>query len=233
MTETRQTCRWHVFPDVRALQEAAAREIALAAEAALAQRGAFHLVLAGGNTPRGVYEKLAGLKTNWLGWHIYFGDERCLPPDHPERNSCMATSAWLQQTDIPHMQIFAIPGELGSVRGAKDYASVVDDVTFDLALLGLGEDGHTASLFPGHDWGTGPDAAPVLAVHRAPKPPPERISLSANCLSRAHRVVFLATGASKRDAVRRWRAGEPIPASAIVPGNGVDIFLDQDSSGTE
>ncbi len=232
MSDIRQACRWHVFPDIEALQERAAQEIARAANAALAERGAFHLVLAGGNTPRGVYERLPGVKTNWLGWHIYFGDERCLPPDHPERNSSMASSAWLRHIDIPRMQIFAMPGELGSVRGAKEYAKALRGVSFDLVLLGLGEDGHTASLFPGHEWGARPDAPAVLPVHHAPKPPPERISLSAHRLSQARQVLFLVTGASKREAVRRWRAGETIPAGAVAPRQGVDVFVEEASMDT-
>ena len=84
---------------------------------------------------------------------------------------------------------------------------------FDLVLLGLGEDGHTASLFPNHDWGIAPDAPDVLAVFNAPKPLTERVSLSAARLSRAREVLFLIAGDAKREAVKRWRAGENIPAS--------------------
>ena len=101
--------------------------------------------------------------------------------------------------------------------------------SFDLVLLGLGEDGHTASLFPSQDWGEGQESADALPVFNAPKPPPERVSLSAQRLGKAEQVLFLVTGAGKREAVSRWQAGDPIPASAIHPANGVDVLLTTES----
>jgi 6-phosphogluconolactonase len=97
---------------------------------------------------------------------------------------------------------------------------------FDLVLLGLGEDGHTASLFPGHDWGVRSDAPDVIAVFDAPKPPPQRVSLSAARLSRAREVLFLVEGIAKRDAVARWRMGANIPARSIRPRAGVDVLVE-------
>lgn len=225
--QTGQNCRWHALPDAHALEQAAVVRILDAARQAIDGTGAFHLVLAGGNTPRRIYVALAGAPADWARWHIWFGDERCLPPDHPERNSRMAAEAWLDQVPIPPAQIHAMPAELGAGEAARQYAVTLagrDD--FDLVLLGLGEDGHTASLFPGHDWGTAADAPAVLAVFDAPKPPPERISLSARRLSAARRVVFLVGGAGKRQAVAGWRAGANLPAAAIAPAGGVDILLD-------
>lgn len=222
-----QLCRWQVFPDAEALRDAAVDVIDQAARQSIAARGEFHIVLSGGNTPRAVHERLVSLKTDWSAWHIYFGDERCLPPHHPERNSCMAHDAWLDCVAIPPMQVHMIPAELGAVRAAQEYAKVLREVgEFDLVMLGLGEDGHTASLFPGHDWGTADDSPDVLAVHDAPKPPPERVSLSAARLSRAHRVMFLVTGEAKREAVARWQAGENLPASAIAPEGGVEALVE-------
>lgn len=222
-----QICHWQVFPDAEALRDAAVAVIDQAARQAIAARGEFHIVLSGGNTPRAVHERLVSLKTDWGVWHIYLGDERCLPPHHPERNSCMAHGAWLDCVAIPPMQVHMIPAELGAVRAAQEYAKVLREVgEFDLVMLGLGEDGHTASLFPGHDWGVEEHSPDVLAVHDAPKPPPERVSLSAARLSRAHRVMFLVAGASKREAVARWQAGESIPASAIAPEGGVEVLVE-------
>lgn len=191
-------------------------------------RSAFHLVLAGGATPRALYARMAELDTDWRDWHVWFGDERCLPAGHPERNSRMAQDAWLTDSVIPVAQIHPIPSELGAAAAANAYANSLREVEqFDLVLLGLGEDGHTASLFPGQDWGTCPDSPDVLAVTNAPKPPPERVSLSARRLSRARAVLFLVSGADKCDAVAAWRRGEPIPAAAIRPVAGVDVLAER------
>jgi 6-phosphogluconolactonase len=221
-----QQRRWHLYDDNASLQQRAARIILRAAREAMNERGAFHIVLAGGSTPRAIYAQLATAPADWSRWHIYFGDERCLPPDHPDRNSHMAQEAWLRHVPLPAAHIHPIPAQLGPERGAQDYACHLADVDrFDLVLLGLGEDGHTASLFPGQDWGMATDGPPTLAVRAAPKPPPERVSLSAARLSRARQVLFLVTGAGKGPPVAQWRHGAAIPADAIRPADGVDILL--------
>lgn len=222
-----QECRWHNFSTCAELEQAAAQAILQAAQQAISQRGAFHIVLAGGNSPRRVYENLREADTDWAAWHIYIGDERCLPPDHAERNSRMAALAWLNQVAIPAAQIHPIPAELGAEIAASRYAQVVNEIEqFDLVLLGLGEDGHTASLFPDHDWGTTPDAPSTLAIYDSPKPPPERVSLSAYRLGAARLVMFLVSGNSKRQAVKDWRNGVTIPAAEIAPANGVDVYIE-------
>ncbi len=219
--------RWHEFDSRIAFEQAASRFILESAELSIDTRGAFRIVLAGGNTPRNIYRKLCDAETDWSAWHVYFGDERCLPADDPERNSSMARSAWLDHVPIPARQVHIIQGELGPEAAAEGYARDLADVgEFDLVLLGLGEDGHTASLFPGKDWGEAEDAQPVLAVHDAPRMPLDRVTLSVRRLSDARRVMFLVTGESKMDAVNRLKAGERIPASAIRPGAGVDIYTD-------
>jgi len=221
-----QLCRWHPFQSLNELERAATQAILNAARAAIASRGAFHLVLAGGSTPRNVYQLLRAAQATWNAWHIYFGDERCLPPQHTERNSRMAQDAWLNHVAIPPQHIHIIPAELGAETAAENYARQLANVDeFDLVLLGLGEDGHTASLFPGHNW----NGASALAVHNAPKPPPDRVSLSAARLSRARAVLFLVGGASKQQAVNAWRNGQPLPAAAISPVSGVDVYLDNAS----
>ncbi len=174
-----------------------------------------------------MYRLLRGQNTGWAHWNVYFGDERCLPAHDVERNSKMAADEWLHHVPIPKDRIHPIPAELGATAAALAYAETLRNVgEFDLVLLGLGDDGHTASLFPSHDWGTAPDAPAVLAVFNAPKPPPERVSLSASRLSRARAVLFQIAGDSKRDAVARWRAGENIPARAIRPRAGVDGLVE-------
>lgn len=201
--------------------------ITRAAEQAIIDSGAFRLVLAGGNTPRALYKRLRALKTNWAAWHIYFGDERCLPAVDPERNSTMAREAWLDHVPVPQKQIYVIPAEMGAKAAAEAYSVTLQPVgEFDLVLLGLGEDGHTASLFPGNDWGREVNFPVALPVFDAPIAPAERVSLSAWRLSQAKQVFFLVTGESKHEAVMNWRAGANIPARAITPLHGVDVLTE-------
>ncbi|MFP5348730.1 MAG: 6-phosphogluconolactonase [Gammaproteobacteria bacterium] len=223
MTQIR---RWHVYPDFEALCERAARAIERVAAEAVARRGAFSIVLTGGSTPREVYRRLRHARADWVRWHIYIGDERCVAVDHAERNDAMARAAWLAHVPIPVQQIHMMPGELGPEEGARRYAATVAAVDrFDLVLLGLGEDGHVASLFPGNAARALPqDAVPV---RDSPKPPPERISLSAARLSRTDAAFFLVAGAAKRQALVAWLGGKPIPAADITPANGVDVFVDR------
>ncbi len=221
-----QVARWHSLADAAELEIAALARILGAASAAAAARRPFRIVLAGGSTPQGVYRRLAQTACDWSHWHIYFGDERCVPAGDSQSNAHMARTDWLDRVAIPTGQVHAIAGELGAQRAAEDYAAVLAGLgPFDMVLLGLGEDGHTASLFPGHDWGDSSAAADVMAVYAAPKPPPERVSLSAQRLARAHEVLFLVAGDGKRDALTRWRRGEDIPARAICPRAGVDVLI--------
>lgn len=220
-----QLCRWHPFQSLAELEKAATQTILVAAREAISNRGKFCIVLAGGSTPRNVYQLLRAENAAWDAWHIYFGDERCLQPEHAERNSHMAQQAWLNHVAIPPQQIHIIPAELGAQTAAESYAREIADVDeFDLVLLGLGEDGHTASLFPAHDWKSASTAA--LPVHNAPKSPPDRVSLSAERLGRARSVLFLVSGSGKQQAINAWRNGQPIPAAAITPRGGVDVYLD-------
>jgi 6-phosphogluconolactonase len=221
-----ELCRWHAVDDELALQQMAIEMILASAAGAIHERGQFHLVLAGGNTPREIYHGLGAAQTDWSAWHIYFGDERCLPSDDSDRNSRMAAEVWLDCVPIPTLQVHTIPAELGAFQAARIYAETLRTVgDFDLVLLGLGEDGHIASLFPGHDWGTAPDSPATLVVMDAPKPPPLRVSLSAARLSRARKVVFLVSGEFKHRAVAEWRAGKDIAARAIMPTAGVDVLV--------
>ena len=216
-----QVSRWQSFNTQEELNKAAANYVVKSAENAIASRGRFIVALAGGTTPKSVYELLQSINTDWTKWHIYYGDERCLSPDHADRNSLMAEQAWLNHVAIPATQIHPIPAELGSKKGAAAYAETLAGLDFDLVLLGLGEDGHTASLFPGEVWD---DGSATVSVDNAPKPPPERVSVSASKLSAAQEVLFMVSGAGKQQAVNDWRTGVPIPASAITPKNGVDVY---------
>lgn len=223
--------RWHIFEDATAVATEGARRIMTAAGTAIAERGVFRIVLAGGRTPVQTYRMLAEQATDWTGWQIYFGDERCLPPDHEGRNSKAAALAWLDLVPIPAENIHPIPAELGAEAAAAAYSQQVGTaLPFDLVTLGMGEDGHTASLFPGH-WHSAGDL--VLPVHGAPKPPPERISLSTRALSNTHEVLVLVTGVAKRKAVAAWKAGESLPVAAIGGEKGTDVLIDRDADSCE
>jgi len=222
--------RWEVADDGRDWLARALAHVREAETEALGARGVFHVVLAGGGTPCRLYEALAGEAHDWPCWQVWFGDERCLPAGHRDRNSRLAREAWLDRVGLPSANLHLIPAELGPTLAAAAYARELAGVgDFDLVLLGLGEDGHTASLFPGHDWGERKGSADALPVFDAPKPPPERVSLSARRLARARRVLFLVTGSGKRDALAAWRRGEALPAAAIRPPAGVDVLTDNEA----
>jgi 6-phosphogluconolactonase len=207
---------WRVFPEPDDLVTALADALCAEAAAAIRARGVFHLVLAGGSTPLALYQALAVRNVGDAHWHVWYGDERCLSAEHPERNSVMIETAWLSASCIPPENRRPIPAEQGSNEAAALYASWLADVPdFDVVLLGMGEDGHTASLFPDHDWGAAPGSAEVLAVQGAPKPPPERVSLSAARLNRSQRVWFVITGSGKRHALRRWACHEALPVTVV------------------
>jgi len=218
---------WRVFDDADTLVGALADALCAEAKSAIAARGAFHLVLAGGSTPLALYRALADRHAGDAHWHVWYGDERCLPADHPERNSAMIEAAWLAASRIPPENRRPIPAELGVIEAAARYAGWLEDVAdFDVALLGMGEDGHTASLFPGHDWGAAADSPDALAVFDAPKPPPERVSLSAARLGRSRRVWFVVTGSGKREALTRWQSGTVLPVSVVQGEQETVVWLD-------
>lgn len=208
---------WRVFSDAATLHMQAANVILDSARAALGARGVFHLVLAGGRTPRGVYARLAEFSADWKRWQIYFGDERCLPLDDPQRNDTMARSAWLDRINIPAENIHSIRAELGAERAAQQYREVLARVgTFDLVILGLGEDGHTASLFSNKELGTTVGSPSVLPVYAANQAVPERVSLSIMRLNKTRQALFLVTGEDKRAALAAWWGGAELPAAHIT-----------------
>ena len=215
---------WRVFDDAQTLITQLANALCEVADESIHVRGAFHLVLAGGRTPQALYRELAKRQAGDVRWHIWYGDERCLPADDPARNSRMAETAWLANSAIPPQQRRAIPAERGAIPAAQIYREWLAAIAaFDLALLGIGEDGHTASLFPGKIW----EDADVIAVYDAPKPPPERVSLSASRLSRSRRVWFVVTGAEKREAVLRWKKAEALPVTQVQGIEETVAWLDQ------
>jgi len=215
---------WQILADADAVATTATERILQAAATAIRQHGVFKLVLAGGSTPERVYRQLADAQADWNKWQLYFGDERCLPADHTGRNSRMAADSWLARGQVPADQIHIIAAEHGASSAAHQYAETVRNARpFDMVLLGMGEDGHTASLFPGH---TFPPGEPVHAVAGAPKPPPERVSLGTDSLSDSRDVLILITGSGKRDAVRQWQKGADLPIARITARQHMTVLLD-------
>src|SRR5207248_7403807 len=194
--------RFDVLPDASAVAQAAASTV----RDALAG-GARTLVLAGGSTPAAAYRGLAGMDVTWGRVTVLFGDERCVPPADPASNYRMARETLLSHVDPA--SVHRMPAELGPDEGAAAYEEVVAALQpLDVVLLGVGEDGHTASLFPGNPAVEAPGL--VAGVRGAPKPPPERVSLTLRALRAAHMVLVLATGSAKaRSEERRvgkgWR----------------------------
>jgi 6-phosphogluconolactonase len=207
----------------------AGRHILARAREALGDHGRFRIVLAGGTTPLAVYRLLAESTADWADWEVYFGDERCLPREHGERNSLAAALALLERVPIPQASIFPMAAELGPEAAAAAYSPLVAAaLPFDLVLLGMGEDGHTASLFPGHAI---PEGALVTPVHHAPKPPPDRVSLTPLALSAARGTLILVTGAGKREALTAWRKGADLPVARVAAAGHTIVLVDRAAAG--
>lgn len=206
-----------------------ADRISAEAEEAIRARGRFGLVLAGGRTPVAAYTLLAGRAEEWERWHIFYGDERCLPVEHPERNSQAAGVAWLDRVGLPGANQHPIRAELGAETAAADYAAVIAPLLpFDLVLLGMGEDGHTASLFPGLPL---EDDGLVIPVHGAPKPPAQRVSLTPRALAASRSALIIVTGAGKRAALDDWRRGRASPVSRVASLAPATLLVDRDAWG--
>lgn len=230
-----------IAPEPGALMRLAAEELARRAEAAIAARGRFTLALAGGGTPRRLYALLADPGEPWRGrlpWamtHVFFGDERHVHPDHPDSNYGMARAALLSKVPLPPDRVHRIRGEVtDAAAAAADYERELRRV-FDLApgerprldvvLLGMGPDGHTASLFPGSDAleeRTRLAAAPWVERLRA-----HRITLTLPVLDEARAVIFLVAGADKAERVAQvlGGAGGELPAARVRPVRGDLLWL--------
>ena len=193
--------------DSKDLAAAAATRIAQELTRAVAERGHASLALAGGTTPKASYEALAGLPLDWSRIDIFFGDERCVPADHADSNYRMAKAALFDRITIAPERIHRMQGELAERdAAARAYEAELPE-RLDVVVLGIGEDGHTASLFPGAA-ALREDTRRVLPV-TGPKPPPERLSVTPPVLRAARLCIVLGSGAGKAEPVRRAFA-EPL-----------------------
>jgi 6-phosphogluconolactonase len=212
------------FPTPERLADAVARHIVARAAEAISATGRFTLALSGGSTPRAAYSRLA--TGNWRLVHVLWGDERCVPPDDPRSNYRMAKEALLDRVPIPGQQIHRIRGEDDPAKAAAEYERVLRALLGsegpDLVLLGLGEDGHTASLFPGQA-AVHETARWVVAVP-APDATMWRITLTPAVLNAARNVTFVVSGANKAARLEQVLRGpytpDVLPAQAIRPVEG-------------
>ncbi len=209
-----------------------------------ADRKLLHIALSGGSTPKILFQELAHHyvdKIDWAGIHIYWVDERCVPPSDNESNYKMTADFLLSHVKIPGGNIFRMHGEAPPAKEAKRYGALLrqklpqvdGNPQFDLVLLGLGDDGHTASIFPESKtlWNAPENC--VVAVH--PISGQERISLTGRVINNAREVAFLVTGAVKaeivREVVRREDNFASYPASLVAPISGVlHWFLDKEAA---
>ena len=204
-----------------------AAQVAAATREAIAERGEAHIALSGGNTPVRTYELLGDLVGSGENVHLWLADERCVPLEDPESNARLV----LDTLDLPEATLHTVDGTHGPEAAAAAYAEELGSTVLDVVLLGLGPDGHTASLFPGHPQ-LDDDAARVLPVGNSPKPPPERVTMSIDTLGSARSLILLVTGEGKADALART-LGEPsleAPAS-LLPRERLEVVADRAALG--
>ena len=197
---------------VEDVAERAADVLATAIDAARTVRGAAHVALSGGSTVGQVYRLLGPKLPEWRDVHLWYGDERVVPLDDPESTHRLATST----LDAPDAVWHPLAVDLGPEGAAAAYADELEEIVLDVALNGMGPDGHTASLFPGHPMLHAQGIA--VAVHDSPKPPPERVTLTFEKLNEARRIVLVVTGEDKAAMLARVLAGadRQVPASLLA-----------------
>jgi 6-phosphogluconolactonase len=246
LTQTK-AAKLQVYPDAYTqMIEVAARWVALADEA-IAERGAFHVALSGGSTPAHLYERLAHPDTiqqvDWPRIHVFWGDERSVPLDHPESNYRLAFERWLSRVPIPGDHVHPITARPDTIHGdARRYATLLCSLlpanadgmpVLDLVLLGLGEDGHIASLFPD---------TPILQEQREPvtavfveRLKTWRVSLTFPTLNAARHILVLVSGERKADVVRRVFVEPPmgprLPVQMLAPQGTIEWHLDRAAAG--
>ena len=242
------TDRIHIFPEAKDISPALAARIARMDEEAVRSRGRFAVALSGGSlldilSPSLIANPIRS-QVNWGSWEIFWADERCVPLFSPDSNFAAANRLLFKHVGIPWSQIHEIDDSLKPKEAARIYQATIKDVLrphagrlprFDLILLGMGQDGHTASLFPGHEavqeiqkW--------VVPVLDAPKPPAERITLTLPVINQAREVIFVATGAGKASALRRvfdsQNHGQSLPAALVNPFHGhLTWYVDKAAAG--
>jgi 6-phosphogluconolactonase len=229
-----------IFPAPREIAEAAAKLFAARAAGAISARGRFIAALSGGRTPVGIYTLLAkapfASQIPWARVHLFWGDERCVPPDHPDSNYRMTREFLLDHVPIPPANVHRMPGEMDPVEAAARYEGQLREFfaphgdrfpVFDCILLGLGEDGHTASLFPGTR--VIRESARWVLGHYVDSQKGWRITLTPPVINAARSVVFIAAGSGKAAVVKEILEGplrpETLPAQIVRPAGGDLVWM--------
>lgn len=230
------------YENKSAVIQAVANYVAVAAAEAIASHDRFTLALAGGSTPRALYELLAGEMKDQVDWskvHLFWGDERTVPPDHDDSNYRMVAKTLLEGIDIPQHNIHRVEAEREPQAAAQNYEDKLRSVfgdelvpSFDLILLGIGDDGHTASLFP-HTNALDVEDEWFVANHVA-QLNTWRLTLTKTVINAAQRVVFLVVGEGKADALREVLNGpylpETYPAQLVEPEDGELVWFVDDAA---
>ncbi len=238
-----------ILPDGVAIAKRAAQEFVQAASAAVRERGTFNVSLAGGSTPKALYSLLVNDPTlrsqvPWDKTHLFFGDERHVPPDHPDSNFRMATEAMISKSPLKPDQVTRIKGEypdadqaaLEYERALREYFKLKNGEypRFDLLLAGMGNEGHTLSLFPGTR-GLHADGR-IVVSNWVGKLYTERITLTAPAASNAAEIIFMVTGADKALALKSVLEGryepEQLPAQLLQPRKGELLWLVDAAAGS-
>jgi 6-phosphogluconolactonase len=242
---TDKNAELQIVPDVAALYHTAADEFSRCALSAIAERGRFCVALSGGNTPRGVHAELAARKKDSLPWdkiYVFFGDERHVPPEDPESNYRMARESLLSKVPIPEENVHRILAELPAPAAAVQYEMDIRTFfrlpagawpRFDLIFLGLGDDGHTASLFPGSPALN--EHSRIVVANSVDKLGSYRITFTYPVLNHAQQIVFLVSGKSKAQILKEIfttsRQGS-YPAQGVRPETGKLMWIvDKDAAG--
>jgi len=233
----------HIYPDANSLTIAAAERIVGLTETAVTERGRFSIALSGGSTPQTLYELLAtptyAERIAWPQVHVFWGDERCVPPDDPESCYRMAREALLDHVPLPPENVRRIQGEIDPAEAAAKYERILHQFfgdqapNFDLILLGMGDDGHTASLFPGTQ-ALAEEKRWVIENYVAAKQM-WRVTLTRPAINSAENVMFLVSGGGKAERLHEvlQKRNEPrkLPAQMIKPEHGeLAWFVDQSAA---
>ncbi|MBI1949315.1 MAG: 6-phosphogluconolactonase [Deltaproteobacteria bacterium] len=222
--------RRHVFGSTDAIAGELVHLTVEAAAAAIASRGCFSMALTGGSAAEQCYPVLAQARLPWERVHVFFGDERCVPPDHADSNFALASRTLLSRVPLLPANVHRMRGELAPAAAAAEYEATLREVAggeLDVVHLGMGPDGHVCSLFPGHALLSSDRLVDSLVD--APKSPPSRVTLTMRTLAQARALWFVVTGAAKAEAVRAavLERESPLPAArAARVGREVRWLLD-------